>query len=63
MTTAEKLRTMEALWETLQATPGDVPAPAWHADVLRARSVRTRRGRSGFGDWAEAKRRIRARVE
>jgi hypothetical protein len=62
MTTIEKLRAMEALWEALQATPKDVPSPSWHADVLKARAERARKGRSRFTGWAEAKRRIQARV-
>ena len=62
MTTLEKLRAMETLWEALQANPEDVPSPGWHADVLRARAERARKGRNRFTDWTEAKRRIRARV-
>ena len=63
MSTTDKLRAMEALWEALQATPREVPSPAWHADVLKARAERSRQGRSRFGNWADAKRRIRANVE
>ena len=63
MTTAEKLRAIEEIWDDLTRTPEDVPSPAWHADVLRAREDRVREGSSRFGDWAEAKRRIRERVQ
>ena len=27
---------MEEIWADLQRNPEDVPAPAWHGDVLRA---------------------------
>ena len=59
MTTPEKLRALEDIWTDLQQTPAEVPSPGWHADVLRARENRVREGSSHFGDWPEAKRRIR----
>lgn len=57
---ADKLRAMEDLWSELQRTPEDVPSPAWHGDVLRAREARVRAGTARFADWADAKRRLRA---
>ena len=62
MTTAEKLRVMEQIWEELCRTPDAVPSPPWHADVLRARAGRIREGTAQFVDWTEAKRRLREDV-
>lgn len=62
MTTLEKLRALEDIWSDLQRTSDEVPSPAWHADVLRAREDRVREGSSQFGDWTDAKRRIRERI-
>ncbi|MBI2998464.1 MAG: addiction module protein [Deltaproteobacteria bacterium] len=59
MTTAEKLRALEQIWEDLCRTPDEVPSPSWHADVLQGREERIRKGSSQFVDWAEAKRQIR----
>lgn len=59
MTTAEKLRALEQIWEDLSRTAETIPSPAWHADVLRAREQRVQEGVSHYGDWTEAKRRIR----
>lgn len=59
MTIQDKLRALEEIWEDLRHTPEDVPSPSWHADVLRAREDRVREGKSKFGDWPDAKRRIR----
>ena len=59
MTTVDKLRALEDIWNDLQRVPKDVPSPAWHADVLRARENRVREGTARFGDWTEAKGRIR----
>jgi hypothetical protein len=59
MTIADKLRVMEDIWEDLARTPEEVPSPTWHADVLRAREERVREGTAHFGDWNDAKSRIR----
>lgn len=59
MTTAEKLRALEQIWEDLCRTPNEVPSPSWHADVLQDREERVRKGSSQFVDWTEAKQKIR----
>jgi len=61
MTTLEKLRALEEIWQDLQGTPAEVPFPAWHADVLAAREGRVRKGASQFHEWPQAKRDIRDR--
>ena len=63
MTTAEKLSALEQIWESLSRTAEAIPSPAWHEDVLRAREQRVREGASHYGDWTEAKRRIRGRAK
>ena len=60
MTIADKFLTLEAIWDSLKHAPADVPLPAWHADVLEARRLRVKEGASTYGDWTEAKRRLRA---
>jgi hypothetical protein len=62
MTTDDKLRTMEDIWTDLCHIPQAIPSPAWHADVLHAREQRIRQGVSRFGDWSEAKSRIREKL-
>jgi len=59
MSTSDKLRALEKIWDDLQRTPGAVPSPSWHADVLRKREKEYKEGSSGFTDWPEAKKRIR----
>jgi hypothetical protein len=34
MTTIEKLRAIEEIWDDLRRTAEHIPSPAWHADVL-----------------------------
>ncbi len=59
MTTAEKLRALELLWESLCRRPDDVPSPSWHGDVLQKREKSVQDGSSTFVDWVEAKQNIR----
>jgi hypothetical protein len=59
MTTAEKLRALEQIWEDLCRTPDDVPSPPWHGEVLQDREKRVQEGSSRFVDWAAAKQKIR----
>ena len=63
MTTLDKLRTIERIWDDLQRKPEDVPSPFWHGDVLQEREGRIREGCSQFSDWPEAKARIRERTK
>lgn len=63
MTTADKLQAIEELWNDLRRTPDEVPSPAWHEDVLKAREQRLREGKTQFDDWATAQRRIRERTQ
>ena len=63
MTTTEKLKILETIWDDLQRSHAIVPPPSWHADVLQARQKRIDSGASQFSDWSEVKRRIRGRVE
>jgi len=63
MITADKLKALEEIWSDLQRTPDEVPSPAWHADILRAREARVKEGSSQFQDWPTAKRRIREQTQ
>jgi hypothetical protein len=62
MTTSEKLRAIEAIWDDLQRTPEALPSPPWHATVLENRERRIQEGGARFTPWNEAKRAIRERV-
>ncbi len=59
MTVEEKLQVIEIIWEDLHRSTENIPAPAWHEDVLLAREKRIRDGASSFTDWDDAKRSIR----
>jgi hypothetical protein len=59
MTTAEKLQTMEEIWDDLCRNPGSLPSPPWHGVVLDAREERVRAGTAEFTDWSKAKQEFR----
>ena len=62
MTIEDKLRAIEEIWSDLLRAPDEIPAPAWHADVLHARADRVQEGKSRFNDWSDAKNHIRERT-
>lgn len=62
MSTAEKLRTMEALWADLSRREGDVPVADWHKEILDERQRQIDEGEARFTDWETAKKQIRDRV-
>ena len=59
LTAAEKIRTMEYLWDGLCRHADEVPSPAWHADVLAQREQTVADGSAVFRDWEAEKSRIR----
>ena len=62
MSTAEKLRAMEALWDDLCRREQTVPVPQWHKDILDERERLVVEGKARFTDWEAAKKRIADRL-
>ena len=62
MTTAEKLRAMEALWADLSRHEEEIESPAWHGEVLREREERVKAGRETAIEWEVAKKQLRDRL-
>lgn len=58
MTTDEKLRTMELLWDDLCRT-SDFTSPGWHKSVLEEREKRLKEGKEEILDWEESKKQLR----
>jgi hypothetical protein len=59
MTTEEKLKAMEMLWDDLCRKAPDFSSPSWHEDVLKEREQRIRDGKDKFVDWNQAKKDLR----
>ena len=59
----EKLRLMEALWDSLCRDAGASQAvPDWHEAVLEQRARQLDLGSEAASDWNEARERIRRRT-
>lgn len=63
MSLAEKLETMETLWDDLAHHVQDVSMPEWHVEVLAAREADLAAGNACFDDWDSAKESIRRSVK
>ncbi|MFZ1218083.1 MAG: addiction module protein [Chthoniobacterales bacterium] len=59
MSVEEKLQTIEAIWESVSATPEDIESPVWHEKELRVREAQIASGGAKFVDWEKAKEEIR----
>ena len=62
MTTAEKLRAMEALWADLTRNEADFESPAWHEQILKEREAGVQSGQASFIDWETAKKQLRDKL-
>lgn len=63
MTVADKLQTMELLWDDLCHHVQDIGIPEWHHEVLAARAADLKEGKERFTDWESAKEAIRESVK
>jgi hypothetical protein len=63
MTTVEKLRLMEDLWQSLSADGQKLDSPDWHGDVLAERDRLIESGEEKYVDWEIAKKQLRAELQ
>lgn len=64
MPVAEKLKLMEALWDSLSTrADGSLESPAWHQAELENRLRRLATGEETVTPWQEAKERLRAQIK
>jgi hypothetical protein len=62
MSTADKLRTMEVLWDDLCSRSNELIPPNWHSEILSCRELRLEEGKESIIDWNEAKDTIRRSI-
>ena len=62
MTTADKISTMEYLWDDLCRKASETLSPAWHGDLLAQREEAVTVGEAQFLDWEQAKKKIRESI-
>lgn len=58
MTTEERLRTMEALWDALCNEPSGSSSPAWHEGLLEERRRKIESGEAHFFSIEEVEKRL-----
>lgn len=63
MTTEEKLRTMEILWDDICRNVPDFSSPEWHEQILKAREERLKTGKEKILDWDQVKKDIRDSIQ
>ena len=62
MTTEEKIRVMETIWDDLCKKDENIVSPSWHKDILDEREKAIESGKEEFIDWSEAKRQIEDKI-
>jgi hypothetical protein len=62
MTLAEKLRTMEMLWDELCRREADIPVPSWQKEILDERERLIEQGKARFSNWENARKRLSKRM-
>lgn len=55
MTTEEKMRVLQDIWQDLSKNAESFVAPSWHEDVLREREELVRQGKMEFHDFEDVK--------
>jgi putative addiction module component (TIGR02574 family) len=48
MSRAERLQTMEALWDSLTDEESKIESPEWHRDILEERKKKIEKGEAEF---------------
>ena len=48
MSRSERIRTMEAIWDSLIEDEADIESPDWHRDVLEDRKRKIESGEASF---------------
>lgn len=63
MTTVDKLRLMEDLWQDLSADERGIISPSWHGEVLAERERLITSGEESYIAWEVAKKQLRAELQ
>lgn len=63
MSTADKIQTMELLWENLCQNSSDLLSPAWHGEILNKRSKQLEGNNSSAINWDVAKNSLRKSLQ
>ncbi len=62
MTTEDKIRVMETIWDDLCKKDENIVSPSWHKDILDEREKAIENGKEEFVDWSKAKKQIEDKI-
>jgi putative addiction module component (TIGR02574 family) len=57
MSVSERIRTMEAIWDSLLYDDAEIPSPEWHRNILEERKRKMDEGSARFLSIQEVKER------
>ncbi len=63
MTTEDKIKTMETIWDDLCKRADSISSPSWHEKVLLDREEGIKNGNNEFVDWDKAKKNIQDKIK
>ncbi len=63
MTSNEKLKAMELLWDDICRNISPLESPSWHERILERREKLILEGKGNFHDWDQRKKAIRDLLE
>ena len=63
MTTEEKLKAMEMLWDDICRNIPDFSSPAWHEQILKEREEGLKKGKEKVLDWNQVKKDLRDSIK
>ena len=63
MSNSDKIAVMEEIWDDLCKNPDAVPSPEWHGEILKARELSVREGKTAFHSLDQVKERIKERIK
>ena len=55
MSIPERLKAMEAIWDSFSHENMEMESPDWHEEILRERKAKVRDGKAGFISLADLK--------
>ncbi len=63
MSTEEKIKAMETIWDDLCKRADSISSPSWHERVLHDREEGIKNGNNEFVDWDSAKKNIQDKIK
>lgn len=63
MSTEDKIRTMETIWDDLCKKAESISSPPWHKDILDEREKALENKEDEFIDWSNAKKQIEEKIK